>query len=129
MSSNSNIDTLQPGSTAALNKTQPTIAELLKQQRYETHIIGKWHLGYHDRSVMPLARGFDTQLGYLQGNVDYFTKQNVIPIADISGYDFWINDTVNRNTNYTIDLYNQEMERVFDSSTGYAKKKNKLNFF
>ena len=34
-------------------------------------MIGKWHLGYGQRSQLPRARGFDTYLGYWNGAESY----------------------------------------------------------
>ena len=37
-----------------------TLAEALKEGGYETHIVGKWHLG--DTGFMPTDQGFDTSI-------------------------------------------------------------------
>ena len=44
---------------------------LLKRQKYNTAIIGKWHLGYEEK-FQPWAHGFDYSIGPLGGAVDYF---------------------------------------------------------
>ncbi len=38
-------DTLMPTCTGHIPFDTPTLAELLKKQGYETHMMGKWHLG------------------------------------------------------------------------------------
>lgn len=48
-----------------------TIAEYLKNVGYETHLIGKWHLGHSDDQT-PMARGFDEFLGLLGGSSHFF---------------------------------------------------------
>ena len=41
------MTTIDPASTAHLPLDTPTLPEMLKaQSNYETHMIGKWHLGY-----------------------------------------------------------------------------------
>jgi arylsulfatase A-like enzyme len=44
-----------------------TIAEKLKQGGYATHAAGKWHAGAHLHGQLPLQRGFDSFVGFLQG--------------------------------------------------------------
>jgi arylsulfatase A-like enzyme len=40
---------------------------------YQTHLIGKWHLGYYDWKFTPILRGaFDYFFGYLNGYVSYY---------------------------------------------------------
>ncbi len=47
----------------------------MKDGGYETHMIGKWHLGSYDQPYIPSERGFDTYLGYLEGQGTYWTHQ------------------------------------------------------
>ena len=39
---------------------------------WETHMIGKWHLGFYKRKYTPQMRGFDTFYGYYTGNEEYW---------------------------------------------------------
>ena len=58
---------LSPTSTHALNPTEHTIADHLKQQGYATACFGKWHLGHHPETL-PTAQGFDSYFGIPYSN-------------------------------------------------------------
>lgn len=45
-----------------LNSEETTIAELLKENGYQTGMVGKWHLG-HLPEFLPTAQGFDSIFG------------------------------------------------------------------
>ncbi|XP_070577433.1 arylsulfatase A-like [Ptychodera flava] len=55
---------LFPDSTGGLPLDETTIANLLKEQGYQTAIIGKWHLGIgRNQKYLPTNFGFDHYLG------------------------------------------------------------------
>ncbi len=56
------IHVLRPVSPYGLNPDETTIAEVLRERRYATSIIGKWHLG-DQRDFLPTRHGFDSYLG------------------------------------------------------------------
>lgn len=45
--------------------------EHLKTLGYETHAIGKWHIGHMTRNHTPTQRGFDSFYGYYSGHHGY----------------------------------------------------------
>ena len=47
--------------------------EYLREGGYQTHAVGKWHLGPNEPGYHPLNRGFDTYYGNLHGYMDYET--------------------------------------------------------
>lgn len=47
----------------------------MKDAGYETHMIGKWHIGSYTRLHTPYRRGFDTFFGYLNDEEMYWTHQ------------------------------------------------------
>jgi len=57
-----------------LNET--TIAEVMSDNGYKTHMLGKWHLGHSTPRFLPTARGFDTFTGMLNGESYYWSKRN-----------------------------------------------------
>lgn len=56
-----------PGSKVGLHPEETTLAELLKEQGYQTGIFGKWHLG-DAPEFMPRNQGFDEFYGILYSN-------------------------------------------------------------
>lgn len=54
---------------ALIAEGRTTIASLLRDQGYRTHMVGKWHLGFHEQGYDqplpggPVDRGFDTFFG------------------------------------------------------------------
>lgn len=49
--------------------------QYFKDEGYENHMVGKWHLGSYMHSHTPHRRGFDTYLGYLNDEERYWTHQ------------------------------------------------------
>jgi arylsulfatase A-like enzyme len=65
-----------------LPSAHPTIASLLKQNGYETALIGKWHLGYLP-NFGPIQSGFEEFFGIMSGAVDFFTHKDMEGDADL----------------------------------------------
>lgn len=42
---------------------------------YESHMVGKWHLGGHEVGALPSQRGFKSFLGYLNGVDTYYSHK------------------------------------------------------
>ena len=45
------------------------------QVGYESHFVGKWHVGMATYNQTPVARGFKSSLGYFHSENDYFTQE------------------------------------------------------
>jgi hypothetical protein len=80
-----------------LNLNETTIAEVLSDSGYATHMLGKWHLGHHSPRFLPTARGFDSFTGYVDGDNYYYSKRN--PTKD-TFFDFMSSD---QNCYYSYD--------------------------
>lgn len=56
-------------------KLEQIFPQYMKDAGYETHMIGKWHIGSYTHHHIPSQRGFDTYLGYLNDEEMYWTHQ------------------------------------------------------
>ena len=94
---------LRPGGIPTSFKLLP---ELLKEQGYSTHMIGKWHLGYCAWEYTPTRRGFDSFYGTYLGVLDHWTHTR----DKYHGYDFRRNEELlfNASGQYSTDLYTKE---------------------
>jgi hypothetical protein len=68
---------LSPTAIYGLELQSTLFAQAFQASNYETHIIGKWHLGHYTPDYLPTARGYDTFLGYLSGEEYPFSKRLV----------------------------------------------------
>lgn len=67
---------IMPTTSWGLDLNETTLAEVLREDGYKTHLLGKWHLGHYSPRYLPTARGFDSFLGYLSGENYYWSKKN-----------------------------------------------------
>jgi arylsulfatase A-like enzyme len=99
-----------------IRANETTIAEVLRENGYQTALIGKWHLGHGEPEFLPTKHGFDYAYGCQGGCVDYFTKKY--------GYkpDWARNGKQIEEEGYSTDL-------ITDDAVRYLKKKNEKPFF
>lgn len=69
------VDWIPPESAYGLDINDTTLAEVLLAEGYETHAVGKWHMGFYKWDYTPTFRGFQSFLGFYSGGEDYFTHQ------------------------------------------------------
>ena len=60
------------GQKVGVPLNESLLSEYLRPVGYETHAIGKWHLGYFAKEYTPTGRGFDSFYGYYNENNDYY---------------------------------------------------------
>uniref|UniRef100_A0ABM0N0W6 Arylsulfatase B-like n=1 Tax=Saccoglossus kowalevskii TaxID=10224 RepID=A0ABM0N0W6_SACKO len=92
-----------------LNET--IMPQYLKPLGYDTHIVGKWHLGFFAWQYTPLYRGFDTHFGYYNGEEGYYDHTAEEP--KYIGLDF------RNNTELFKSAYGEYSTELF---TSYAEK-------
>jgi len=95
-----------------------TLPEYLNSLNYQSHAVGKWHLGSHTSRVTPTSRGFLSHTGYWTGHEDYFdhTAQELYgPVAGW-GYDFRRNMSVAWGDygNYATDVFTNEAVNIIN---------------
>lgn len=56
-----------PDNWTGMPPEEVTIAEVLKTKNYQTGMVGKWHLGHHQK-FLPLQQGFDEYFGIPYSN-------------------------------------------------------------
>ena len=62
------------GTPTGLSLSRSTIADSMKTLGYDTHLVGKWHVGDCNEAYSPLNRGFDTFYGIHGAMGDYVYK-------------------------------------------------------
>lgn len=105
-----------PGYNMNLSKNAATIAEMLKEQGYNTFAVGKWHLAPQETinaagpyDEWPTGRGFDRFYGYMLGQTNQWypdlvsdTKRIDPPATPEQGYHL-SQDLVNQSEKFITD--------------------------
>jgi len=71
---------IHPCQPNSLPKEIPTLADMLHDTGYATHMVGKWHIGYYAEHLLPTHRGFDSFFGFLNGREEYYTHRLCEPV-------------------------------------------------
>lgn len=81
----------------------------LRKIGYDTHMVGKWHLGFCKWKFTPTFRGFKTFYGFYTGSRDYYTHRS----GKERGYDFRTNrKPIKRRGIHSNDLFTKRARRV-----------------
>ena len=70
------VDWIPPASTYGLPLNETIIAEELSKNGYDSHAVGKWHLGFYKWEMTPTFRGFNSFYGFYGGGEDYFKHES-----------------------------------------------------
>ncbi|MBC7972352.1 MAG: sulfatase-like hydrolase/transferase, partial [Verrucomicrobia bacterium] len=103
---------------------QPTIASLLKQNGYDTALVGKWHGGYPP-TYGPWQNGFDEFFGLLSGGIDYFRH------VDGNGeLDLWEGKVQGQSVNYTqVNVNGYATDLFTDRAVDFIKRERDRPFY
>lgn len=103
-------------SIVGLTPDYTSLPSLLKKAGYQTHLIGKWHLGFAPASS-PVKNGFDEFFGFNGGGLDYVSH------TDPSGQnDLYENETPVRKEGYMTTLIKEKTIEIL-------KRKHTRPFF
>ncbi|MEO6406009.1 MAG: sulfatase-like hydrolase/transferase [Ferruginibacter sp.] len=69
------LDWSSKDSIIGLTPEFPSVATLLKENGYNTYLVGKWHLGFKTE-FNPLKNGFDYFFGFHGGAIDYLSHND-----------------------------------------------------
>jgi arylsulfatase A-like enzyme len=100
------VGVIRPWENRGLPLAERTLPQALQEAGYVTAIVGKWHLGLHERAYLPTRRGFDHQYGHYCGAIDYFTHERD------GGFDWHRDDQVCRDEGYSTQLIAREAARL-----------------
>lgn len=94
-----------------LTSNTPTLATALKRAGYQTGLVGKWHLGLHEK-CRPNQNGFDYFYGFMAGCIDYYSHIFYWGMSDghtNPTHDLWENDReVYANGEYFTELVTEK---------------------
>ena len=91
------IERFQPD---GLNTSIKILPQYLQEAGYNTHIVGKWHLGYCHPDYLPTNRGFHSHLGQWNHVTNYYTRkterapQYPDQADEMIGYDWHQNEDI-----------------------------------
>ena len=107
---------LYPCQPNSLPEEIPTLANMLHDAGYATHMVGKWHIGYYEEQLIPTRRGFDSFFGYLNGGEDYYSHRLCTNVGNSFGL---FNDDysniwkLNKDSSVVNGLYEKDMKQEF----------------
>ncbi|MCA9141066.1 MAG: sulfatase-like hydrolase/transferase, partial [Planctomycetales bacterium] len=85
---------------------EQTFVSQLKSAGYQTHLVGKWHLGHGEGQFWPTEHGFDTFFGHTGGCVDFFTCHYA------NRPDWYRGRTLIKTEGYATDVITDEAEAL-----------------
>ena len=101
--------------------TETLLSEELQNIGYNTHLVGKWHLGYYSLDYTPTYRGFDTFYGFYGAGITKYNHTATLkkgPWNRLEGYDFRDGtDPITGDGEYITDLLTSRALNILDNKT------------
>lgn len=108
------------GRPVGLPTDHPTLPSILKENGYNTALVGKWHLGALPE-FGPLKSGYDHFFGFRGGGIDYFTHRGLV-----GNLDLWDGSHTVEETGYLTHLLG---DRAIDLIDNFAGVDSEAPFF
>ncbi|MCA9199830.1 MAG: sulfatase-like hydrolase/transferase [Planctomycetales bacterium] len=103
-------DASKPVHHHGLQPEEITFAEMFQDADYATAIFGKWHLGYSPQ-YNPIRHGSDQFVGYVSGNVDFFSH-----VDQAGNFDWWKQDQPFHEDGYTTKLITRHATEFIEAN-------------
>ena len=97
-----------------IDKGDPTLASILKDNGYFTAIAGKWHLG--SPPYTPLMYGFESSYGYFDGQIDPYTHEYKAETELTDRKSWHRNDIYLEEEGHVTDLLTAEAIRIIEDT-------------
>ncbi|XP_023215784.1 arylsulfatase B-like [Centruroides sculpturatus] len=98
--------------------------EFFKKFNYSTHIVGKWHLGFHKKEYLPTYRGFDSHFGFWLAKMDYYDHTS-LDVYENSTLKYAWGDVLRDNMKIVSDLKGHYSTHLFTNrAVDIIKKHN-----
>ncbi|XP_050297699.1 arylsulfatase B-like [Anthonomus grandis grandis] len=101
---------------------QKLLPEYLKEAGYETHLVGKWHLGCSKWNETPTFRGFDHHFGFYNSYTSYYDYLSTWTFndRDYTGFDLRKNGQAvfEEAGRYATDLFTEYTTNTIKNSDG-----------
>ena len=112
---------LWPEEPSGLFTNLTLLPEYLRGLGYDTHMVGKWHLGFCNESYLPTRRGFNTYSGYWTGSEDYYQHtRRASTEPRVEGYDYREQEEVDRSAEgkYSAHLFAERAVTLLEQAGG-----------